>query len=127
MVAAVLLVTTGCSTAEIAKWIPFARPLAGGAAVPCAQWIGTSRVAGFTDAQIRVEHQLMRAESGCNPNAHNPSGATGLLQVMPFWAKRCGGTPDRLYEPQFNVSCARIVYGLSGWGAWSTYRTVFGR
>lgn len=112
---------TACTPQEIAAWLPFARPLDGGESVPCPEWVGTSRVAGFTDDEITIEHALMWRESRCDPTARNPSGASGLLQVMPMWADDCGGTPADLLEPQFNVSCARHVFEVQGWEAWSTF------
>ncbi len=112
-----------CTPAEVAVWTPFARPLPGGAHVPCEQWLGTSRVAGFTDDQIPTEHAVMEAETGgsCDPAAHNRSGATGLMQIMPMWADDCGGSPADLFSPQFNLDCALHVLDVQGWFAWSTY------
>lgn len=119
VVAAVML--AGCTPAERAWFAWQARPLANDEPVPCAQWIGTSRVAGFTDEEIPTEHAVMWAESRCNPDAWNPSGASGLLQIMPMWADDCGTTPAGLFNPQLNVTCALHVLAVQGWHAWSTY------
>lgn len=79
------------------------------------------RVAGFTDDEARVALALMWKESQCRSDAHNGSGATGLMQVMPMWADDCGGYPALLYDPQFNLICALHVLQVQGWYAWSTY------
>ena len=41
---------------------------------------------------------IMKQESGVNPQAHNPSGATGLIQFMPDTAIALGTTTDNLYK-----------------------------
>ena len=63
----------------------------------------------------------MWRESNCQPGAHNRSGATGLMQIMPMWADDCGGSPGDLYNPSFNLRCARHILNVQGWTAWSTY------
>jgi hypothetical protein len=115
-----LLVLTACTPAQMAWWSSFAGPVEG-ADVACAEWVGTSRVAGFSDDELPIVQTLMWRESRCDPGAHNASGASGLMQVMPMWADDCGGTPAQLLEPQFNLTCARHVFEVQGWQAWSTY------
>lgn len=88
----------------------------------CSQWYEAARDAGFSDDQWREPvSRIMAAESGCNPGAYNPSGASGLMQVMAGWADDCGGSPDDLFDPWFNLRCAHHVYEVQGWGAWVTY------
>jgi len=41
---------------------------------------------------------VMKQESGINPQARNPSGATGLIQFMPSTARQLGTTTDDLYQ-----------------------------
>ena len=41
---------------------------------------------------------VFKQESGVNPQARNPSGATGLIQFMPDTARRLGTTTDDLYK-----------------------------
>jgi len=66
-------------------------------------------------------HGVMRRESGCNPLAHNPSGASGALQVMPMWADDCGTTPSGLFDLWTNIRCGVHIYAIQGGGAWSTW------
>jgi hypothetical protein len=87
----------------------------------CSQWYSTAIDAGFSDAQWDTVSYIMRRESNCEPDAYNPSGASGLMQIMPMWANDCGGSPDDLFSPWFNLHCARQVLRWQGWDAWSTY------
>lgn len=87
----------------------------------CSEWYWYAMEAGFTDAQWREPlSRIMYRESHCFPGAHNPSGASGLVQVMPMWADDCGGVPSDLFDPLFNLLCAHHILDVSGWGAWST-------
>lgn len=56
-------------------------------------------------------HALAVTESGKSPTAVSPKGAIGVLQVMPFNAKRCGlPHHGRLWDEATNVECgARIL------------------
>jgi hypothetical protein len=86
----------------------------------CREWYWYAIEAGFTHQQwIYPLSGIMWRESNCDPNAHNPSGATGLTQVMPMWIDDCGG--GNLRDPVFNLACAHHIWEVSGWGAWSTY------
>ena len=99
----------------------FARPLAGEEVLPCTEWTGTARVAGFPDEDIPLLLRIMWRESRCDPSQVNPNGgASGLVQIMPMWADDCGGVPADLLDPQFNLSCAWHVLDVQGWQAWAT-------
>jgi transglycosylase-like protein with SLT domain len=93
----------------------------------CAEWWPVARNAGFRRYQWPTINRIMYAESRCNPSAYNPSGARGLMQIMPMWADDCGrywgvvGWPDRLFRPRFNLRCAFYVKKVQGWTAWMTY------
>jgi hypothetical protein len=46
---------------------------------------------------------IIKRESGFNPKALSKTGAVGLMQVMPFNAKRVGLTEQELWEPNKNI------------------------
>lgn len=65
---------------------------------------------------------LMGKESGGNPDARNTSsGASGLMQIMPFWAGEYGVSRADLFTPEINLYIARKIRDSQGWGAWSPY------
>ena len=86
------------------------------AASDCPQWYGLALEVGWPADDWQTLDEIMYCESRCNPNAHNPSGATGLLQIMPFHA------PDAdLYDPATNLRIGLEVKARQGWRAWSCY------
>ena len=65
---------------------------------------------------------LIGEESGGDTDARNPStGAAGLMQVMPFWAKTHGYTYEELFNPGINLWVASQIRDQQGWVAWSPY------
>lgn len=65
---------------------------------------------------------LMELESAGDPSARNPtSGASGLMQVMPFWAAHFGYDTYDLFDPWTNLEVAAQIRDQQGWGAWSPY------
>ncbi|EGC34303.1 hypothetical protein DICPUDRAFT_153511 [Dictyostelium purpureum] len=63
-------------------------------------------------------------ESSWIPTAENPSGASGLWQIMP---EHCGEIctmckhPSDLFNPEINAQCAAAVLRAQGLNAWTTY------
>ncbi len=57
---------------------------------------------------------LIDVESGFDRYAVSPSGARGLMQVMPFWKKEIGHPNDNLFYPRTNLryGCAILRYYL---------------
>ncbi len=64
-------------------------------------------------------HTIVPRESGCDPNAYNPSGAEGLFQLL--------GHQDLLnasclypawWIPYCNAHAARLLYNSSGLAPW---------
>ena len=64
----------------------------------------------------------MELESAGDPSARNPtSGASGLMQVMPFWAAHFGHDTNDFFDPWINLEVAAQIRDQQGWGAWSPY------
>lgn len=83
---------------------------------------------------VRVAMAIMRAESGCNPGAHNPEahrdiygnvicyGSFGLFQIS------CHG--GQIYDPAQNVAAAWAKYtakykdgSIAGWRPWGAFNS----
>lgn len=73
----------------------------------------------------RIAAAVMRAESGCNPNAigYNTNGTAdrGLFQVNSIHADMVDGDLGSLYSPATNVATAYRIYSGGGWERWTTY------
>jgi soluble lytic murein transglycosylase-like protein len=63
--------------------------------------------------------RVAACESGYNPNAYNPSGASGVFQFMPgtFRATPYGG--QNIFDASANVNAAAWYFQQHGGGAWS--------
>jgi hypothetical protein len=75
-------------------------------------------VAAYFPGEVDTALRVMACESGGNPGAYNPSGASGLMQVMPMWFDIFGGDP---FDPANNLRVAALVRAEQGWGAWVCY------
>ena len=64
---------------------------------------------------------LMSYESGGNPDAYNPSGARGLMQVLGGHADNYGVTKEDLFDPSINLFIAADLRYSYGWTQWSPY------
>ncbi len=74
----------------------------------------------FPADQVDRALQVMACESGGDPSAVNPSsGASGLMQVMPFWADALALPHDALFDPATNLDVAAWIWGQGGWSHWS--------
>lgn len=65
----------------------------------------------------------MLCESGGDTRAQNPSGASGLMQVMPSWADEylaVTGLPfyDGRFDGAANLRFAAWLWSTGGWGHW---------
>lgn len=76
---------------------------------------------GMTDLMLEV----MRCETvpDGNPNSYNPSGASGLFQIMPFWKKLWAGD---YFDPWINTATAYQIYLSQGISAWNASRSCWG-
>ena len=61
---------------------------------------------------------LIEVESGFDRFAISPTGARGLMQVMPFWKKEIGHPRDNLFHPATNLryGCTILKYYLDQTG-----------
>lgn len=50
---------------------------------------------------------IMSVESWFRIKAKSPTGARGLMQIMPLWKPECG---DDLYDVDANIKCGIMVY-----------------
>lgn len=92
-----------------------------------------ARRSGFSDAEIPIAVAIAMAESGGNPNNHNPrppDDSYGLWQINmlgdmgPKRRKQFGITSNKeLFDPYVNGRAAYKVYKSQGWGAWTVYTT----
>lgn len=57
-------------------------------------------------------------ESGLDPSAYNPSGASGVFQIMPATALAVGTDPALLFDWEVNVDTAYRLYQEQGWAPW---------
>jgi TP901 family phage tail tape measure protein len=74
-------------------------------------WIGAGGPAPIANLMAAIA----LAESGGDPQAHNPSGASGLWQILgvPF--------PGDPFDPETNARMAVAKYESQGLGAWEVY------
>jgi len=87
----------------------------------CSQWASTALDAGFSESEwVSPVSWIMERESRCDPGAYNASGASGLMQIMPFHVGTTCPNGD-LFNAWYNLHCAVLIKNAYGWGAWSTY------
>lgn len=90
----------------------------------CGGW--ADLIAAYFPGQEATACRVMMCESGGDPYANNPSGASGLFQVMPGWAdeyQSVTGLPyyDGRFDPEANTKFAAWLQGSGGWGHWVCY------
>lgn len=78
--------------------------------------------AGGSSTLAPVMAAIALAESSGNPQAENPSGASGLWQVMvPENNQYIPGGSSNVFNPQDNASAAVAIEKAQGLSAWTTY------
>jgi len=63
----------------------------------------TRSVAGIWPVPDSFVKAVIRRESGFRPRAVSPAGAVGLMQIMPWNARRLGITYAELWDPTRNI------------------------
>ena len=63
--------------------------------------------------------RVAACESGYNPNAYNPDGASGVFQFMPSTFRNTPYGNQNIFDATANVDAAAWYYGQHGGGAWS--------
>lgn len=120
--ASVVLALSGCATTTAPA--KTAEPVSATPAAALEQFSEAerARILSVQDivAKAAAEHQLDPAllnamiwvESRFEPKAKSPSGARGLMQLMPataaYLAKRMGEASARAYDPEFNVRAGAL-------------------
>lgn len=79
----------------------------------CEEWHEMASMVGWPESQGATLSYVMHRESGCQPGAYNPSGATGLLQLL-GWS--C--PPNGCRDPWSNLSKGLDLWQSSGWCPW---------
>lgn len=110
----------------VAQYLDSVAPLTGANTSLSAQSVSTDVerwrslvVIHFPAGEVDNALAVMACESQGYERAVNPtSGASGLFQVMPFWADHFGVPRDWLLHAPDNVRIARRVWGIQGWGGW---------
>ena len=87
------------------------------ASAHCPEWWGPALEAGWPPAEMPTLDRVMWCESRCRPDATNPSGARGLMQVL---ARYFPAGADPL-EPATNLAQALEVWHAQGWRGWTCY------
>lgn len=77
----------------------------------------------FPEDEMCTALRIVACESRGDPGAYNKSsGASGLFQVMPFWADHYGYRREALFEPTLNAEMAyRIWSEEGGWKHWECW------
>ena len=81
------------------------------------QWVPLILVF-FPESDLDLVLCIMSHESGGNPNAYNPSGASGLMQILASWADNFGYVAGDLFDPAINLEIARILSDDT-WNHWN--------
>ena len=70
--------------------------------------------AGRADLDPELVLAVIHVESGFDRFAVSPSGARGLMQIMPFWKKEIGHPDDNLFTPRTSLryGCTILRYYL---------------
>lgn len=89
-----------------------------GTPVSACEWECILRTVGWDEWDIPEAGRKIQCESGFNPYAYNPSGASGWFQVMmPLHAYRLRPGED-IFDVYVNSRVALEIFRERGWEAW---------
>jgi hypothetical protein len=89
-----------------------------GTPIPICEWECVLRSVGWDEWDIPEAGRKIQCESGFNPYAYNPSGASGWFQVMmPLHAYRLRPGED-IFDVYVNSRVALEIFRERGWEAW---------
>lgn len=80
--------------------------------------------AGWPDSLMAQLRSVVNCESSYKPYAQNPSGARGLMQLMPVWFRHAGVSYDDGFDPLTNLYVGYLAYlydldhGYAPWTQW---------
>jgi hypothetical protein len=94
-----------------------ARPVSSAVVADVEQWRGPV-AAYFPADEVDRALCIMWHESRGDPNAYNPSTATGLMQVL----QSTWGDLGDLWDPEENIRVAAYLWADGGWGHWSPWK-----
>jgi hypothetical protein len=84
------------------------------------RWMPLARHVGWPEYTLGQLASIIYRESSGRENARNPSGASGLLQLMPGWWTGQWGVPaGNPFDPEYNLRSGHLMWHKSGWSPWS--------
>jgi hypothetical protein len=72
------------------------------------------------DWDVRIALAVMKAESGCNPQAYNPEAHRGCNGSLGLFQIACVHH-DSTFDPAGNVASAYRIYSSGGWRPWGAF------
>lgn len=84
------------------------------------RWKPLARFVGWPESALGTLCAIIYRESSGRAAAHNPSGASGLLQLMPGWWTGQWGVPaGNPFDPEYNLRSGYLMWRKVGWQPWS--------
>lgn len=85
-----------------------------------ARWKPLMRWVGWPEVCLSQLSYIVMRESSGRERALNPSGAAGLLQLMPGWYRGGWGIPaGDPFDPEYNLHSGLRIYRKCGWSPWA--------
>jgi len=85
------------------------------------KWLPLARWVGWPESTLSQLATIIYRESSGRPTAYNPSGASGLLQLMPGWYQGdYYNFPNfNPFNPELNLYYGYRGWKVSGWTPWA--------